>query len=169
MLDRRLINSAGAAACLGMFAFALYTEYFQNLDPCPLCIFQRITVLALGFVFLVAAIHNPKRSGAAWVYVVLIAVASLATIGVSARHVYIQSQPPGTIPACGAPLNVLMQMFHVWQVVEKVLHAGGECAVINWTFLGLSMPAWVLICAVILGAAGSIANLPRRRPTLRMR
>src|SRR5271167_3199611 len=67
MLERRLINFAGAAACLGMFAFALYTEYFENLDPCPLCIFQRIAVVALGIAFLAAAIHNPRRWGA-WVY-----------------------------------------------------------------------------------------------------
>ena len=168
MLDRRLINFAGAAACLAMYAFALYTQYYENLEPCPLCMFQRIGVVALGMAFLAAAIHNPRRGGA-WVYAGLTGALALVTVGVAARHVYIQSQPPGSIPACGAPLNVLLQMFHPWQVVVKVLHAGGECAVINWTFLGLSMPAWVLFCALILGGAGVIANIPRRPPALRMR
>jgi protein dithiol:quinone oxidoreductase len=168
MLERRLINFAGAAACLGMYAFALYTQYYEGLEPCPLCMFQRIGVVALGIVFLIAAIHNPRRRGA-WVYAVLIGVVALTTIGVSARHLYIQSQPPGSIPACGAPLNVLIQMFHVWQVVAKVLHAGGECAVVNWTLWGMSMPGWVLFCALILGGAGVIANIPRRPPALRMR
>jgi protein dithiol:quinone oxidoreductase len=168
MLERRLINFAGAAACLAMFAFALYTQYFENLDPCPLCIFQRIAIVTLGFVFLAAAIHNPRGRGG-WVYVALIGLVALVTIGIAGRHVYIQSQPPGSIPACGAPLNVLMQMFHTWQVVVKVLHAGGECAVINWTLWGVSMPGWVLFCALILGGAGVIANIPRRPPTLRMR
>lgn len=168
MLERRLINFAGAAACLSMLAFALYTQYALNLEPCPLCIFQRITVAALGAVFLAAAVHHPGRHGAQ-VYAALIALAALTTIGIAARHLYIQSQPPGSIPACGAPLNVLMQMFHTWQVVVKVLHAGGECAVINWTFLGLSMPAWVLFCTLIVGGAGVIANVPRRPPALRLR
>jgi disulfide bond formation protein DsbB len=169
MLERRLINFVGAAACLGMLAYALYTEFAGGLEPCPLCIFQRITIVTLGVIFLVAGIHNPRRFAWAWVYTALIAIAALTTIGVSARHVYIQSQPPGSIPACGAPLNVLMQMFHVWQVVAKVLHAGGECAVVNWTFMGLSMPAWVLFCALILGGVGVIANIPRRPPALRLR
>jgi len=169
MFERRLINFAGAAACLGMFAFALYTEFALGLEPCPLCIFQRITVVTLGIIFLAAAIHNPRRVAWAWVYTVLIAVAALTTIGVAGRHVYIQSQPAGSIPACGAPLNVLLQMFHVWQVVAKVLHAGGECAIVNWTFMGLSMPAWVLFCALILGGAGVIANIPRRLLALRLR
>lgn len=169
MLERRLINFVGAAACLGMLAYALYSEFAGGLEPCPLCIFQRITIVTLGVIFLVAGIHNPRRFAWAWVYTALIAIAALTTIGVSARHVYIQSQPPGSIPACGAPLNVLMQMFHVWQVVAKVLHAGGECAVVNWTFMGLSMPAWVLFCALILGGVGVIANIPRRPPALRLR
>ncbi len=164
MRERRLINFAGAAACLGMLAFALYAEYALNLEPCPLCMFQRFTVLGLGIVFLVAAIHNPTRTGARWVYSVLIGLASLATIGIAGRHVYIQSQPPGSIASCGAPLNILFQMFHVWQVVAKVLHAGGECAVISWTLWGVTMPAWVLVCALILGGAGVAANLPRRPP-----
>jgi disulfide bond formation protein DsbB len=167
MLNRRLINFAGAAACFGMLAFALYSEYVLNLEPCPLCIFQRIGVIALGVIFLAAAIHHPKRRGGAWTYTVLIALAALATIGVAARHVYIQSLPPGSIPACGAPFNVLLQMFNPWQVLVKVLHAGGECAVVNWTLLGLSMPAWVLFCVLILGGAGVIANIPRRTPMLR--
>jgi disulfide bond formation protein DsbB len=167
MLDRRLINFAGAAACLGMLAFAYYTQVFLNLEPCPLCMFQRIGVLAMAVVFLTAGIHNPRSRGGAWAYATLLALAALVTVGIAARHVYIQSQPPGSIPACGAPLDVLVKMFHPWQVVVKVLHAGGECAVINWTFLGLSMPAWVLVCALILGGAGVIANVPRRQPTLR--
>lgn len=169
MLERRLINFAGAVACLAMLGYALFTEFVQGLQPCPLCIFQRITVLALGIVFLAAGIHNPRRRGWAWVYVSLIAIAALATVGIAGRHVYIQMQPPGSIAACGAPLNVLMQMFHVWTVIAKVLHAGGECAVVNWTFLGLSMPAWVLFCALILGGTGVIANSPRRPPALRLR
>ena len=169
MLNRRLINFAGAAACLGMLAFAIATQEYLHLEPCPLCIFQRVTVFVLAVLFLVAAIHHPRRAGGAWTYAVLIGVVAALTIGIAGRHDYIQSQPPGSIPACGAPFNVLMQMFNPWQVVVKVLHAGGECAVVNWTFLGLSMPAWVLFCALILGGAGVIANIPRRPPTLRMR
>jgi disulfide bond formation protein DsbB len=167
MLNRRLINFAGAAACLGMLAFAYYTQEFLNLEPCPLCMFQRMGVFAMAVVFLAAGIHNTRSRGGAWAYTALIALTALVTVGVAGRHVYIQSQPPGSIPACGAPLDVLFKMFHPWQVVVKVLHAGGECAVNNWNFWGLSMPAWVLFCALVLGGAGVIANIPRRTPALR--
>jgi disulfide bond formation protein DsbB len=161
LAQRRLLNFAGALACAALLGFALYAQYELHLEPCPLCMFQRIGVAVLGVVFLAAAIHNPRGRGV-YVYAALSALAALATIGVATRHVYIQSQPPGTFPACGAPLEVLFQMFSALEVIRKVLHAGGECAVINWTFLGLSMPAWVLICVLVLGALGLIAN---RRPT----
>jgi len=157
MMRRRLLNFGGAAACAGLLGYAYYVQYAQHLEPCPLCMFQRITVLALGIVFLIAALHNP-RSWGRYVYALLAALAALATMGIAGRHLYIQSQPPGSVPACGAPLDVMLQMFPVGEVVRKVLHGGGECAVVNWRFLGLAMPAWVLICAAALGALGIYAN-----------
>ncbi|HTV51211.1 MAG TPA: disulfide bond formation protein B [Steroidobacteraceae bacterium] len=158
LAHRRLLNFAGALVCLGLLAFALYAQFVLHLEPCPLCVFQRLTVLALGIFFLLAALHNPGGPGR-YVYGALILLAALATIGVAARHLYIQSQPPGTVPACGAPLDTLMQMFPVWEVVRKVLHGGGECAEVSWRFLGLAMPAWVLLWAAVLGAFGLLANV----------
>lgn len=156
--NRRFVNFIGFAACVALLGYAYYAQFVLHLEPCPLCMFQRITVFALGIVFLAAALQHPRTWGA-YVYAVLIAAASLATIGVSARHLYIQSLPPGSIPSCGAPLETLMQMFPLSQVIRKVLRAGGECAVVNWRFLGLAMPAWVLICAAVLGAFGVLGNV----------
>jgi len=157
LLNRRLVNIAGFLACVALLGYAYYTQYHLGLEPCPLCIFQRIAIAALGLVFLVAALHHPRGWGSL-VYSVLIAAASLAAIGVAARHVYVQSLPPGTIPACGAPLDVLLQFTPVTEVIRKVLTGSGECGEVNWKFLGLAMPAWVLICAAVLGAAGINAN-----------
>jgi disulfide bond formation protein DsbB len=157
---RRRLNLAGALICFALLGYAYYAQFFLHLEPCPLCLFQRLTMLALGVAFLLAALHHPRAWGA-YVYGGLILIAALATIGVAARHVYIQSQPPGSIPACGAPLNTLLKMFPVSQVIRKVLHAGGECAEVNWTFLGLAMPAWVLLWAAVLGSAGFLTNVLR--------
>jgi len=161
--NRRLINFAGFLACAGLMGYALYAQYGLGLDPCPLCIFQRIGIMALGVVFLVAALHHPRRWGA-YVYAALIGIAALATMGVSGRHLYVQSLPPGAVPSCGAPLDVMWQ-FTPWnEVIRKVLVGGGECQQVNWTFLGLSMPAWVLACALVLGVVGVVANLRRPGP-----
>jgi len=158
--NRRLINFAGFIACAGLLAYALYSQFYLGLDPCPLCIFQRVGVAALGVVFLLAALQNPKGWGAR-VYAVLIAVAALATVGVAARHVYVQHLPPGALPSCGAPLGVLIKFTPMFELIRKVLTGSGECSEVSWRFLGLAMPAWVLIWGLALGALGVAANSAR--------
>jgi protein dithiol:quinone oxidoreductase len=158
--DRRLVNFAGFAACAALLAYALYTQFYQGLEPCPLCVFQRIGIALLGVVFLAAAVHNPRGRGGA-VYACLLGVAALATLAVAARHVYVQSLPPGSLPSCGAPLASLLKFMPLWQVIRKVLTGSGECGEVSWRFLGLAMPAWVLIWALILGVGGVAANLRR--------
>lgn len=153
----RLVNLAGFVACAGLVAYALYSQYGLGLEPCPLCIFQRIGVILLGLVFLAAALHDP-RGGGRYAYGSLIALAALLTVAVAARQLYIQSLPPGTLPSCGAPLAMLLRFMPVMEVVRRVLSGSGECGEVNWTFLGLAMPAWVLISAVLLGAGGALAN-----------
>ena len=163
VLSRRAINFLGALGCALLLAYAYYSQFHYGIEPCPLCIFQRVTLAVLGAVFLIAAIHDARAWGR-HVYASLIGVASLATIGLAARHLYIQSLPPGSVPSCGAPLEVMLQFTPFFEVVRKVLHGGGECSEINWTFLGLSMPGWVLICALALGALGVWANAVRTEP-----
>ncbi len=160
--NRRLLNFAGFLACVALLGYAYYAQYELHLEPCPLCIFQRIGIAALGLMFLIAGLHNPRRWGS-YVYAVLIALTALAAAGVAARHLYVQSLPPGTIPACGAPLDVLLQFTPVTQVIRKVLTGSGECTEINWRLLGLTMPGWVLIAALALGALGVTVNIRSRR------
>ncbi len=157
----RLLNLAGFGACAALLAYALYAQFHLGLEPCPLCIFQRIGLALLGVAFLAAAAHDPRARPARATYAALIGVAALLTLGVAARHLYVQSLPPGTLPSCGAPLAVLMKFMPVWQLIRKVLTGSGECGLVNWRFLGLAMPAWVLIWALALGALGLSANLRR--------
>ncbi|MBV6416721.1 MAG: Disulfide bond formation protein B [Steroidobacteraceae bacterium] len=163
VLQGRSGNVVGAAACAAMLGFAIFAEKILGLAPCPLCMFQRVGVLAIGIVFALAALHAPGRAGAR-VYAVLIVLAAATTIGVAARHVYVQALPPGTVPACGASLDFLLEAFPLADVVRKVMTGGGECARIDWRFLGLSMPAWVLVAATFLGAFGVYVNSDRRTP-----
>jgi protein dithiol:quinone oxidoreductase len=124
--------------------------------------FQRVGVIAIGVVFLIAALHGPGRLGSV-VYGLLVGLIALATAGIAARHIYVQHAPAGSLPSCGAPLDAMLQMFPVTKVIEKLLRGGGECAAIDWSLLGLSMPWWVLFAAVGLGIGGVAANLARGR------
>ncbi len=159
-------NLLGFAACAALLAYAYYAQVILHLEPCPLCIFQRIGVFALGIVFLIAAAHDPVGWGRR-AYASLLAVAALATIGVAVRHLYIQSLPQGSVPACGASLDFMLKVFSLSEVLVKVLTGSGECARVTWSFLGLAMPAWVLIAALALGLYGVWVNMRRQAPVLR--
>ncbi|MGB6605635.1 MAG: disulfide bond formation protein B [Steroidobacteraceae bacterium] len=165
---RRTINLAGFVVCAALLAYALYAQYALGLDPCPLCIFQRIGVLLMGVVFLIAALHHPRGAGR-YVYGALIAVFALATIAVAARQLYIQHLPPGSIPSCGAPLAMMLKFAPLTEVIRKVLSGSGECGEVNWLFLRLAMPAWVLIWTVLLGAGAVLGNFRVEATGLRAR
>jgi disulfide bond formation protein DsbB len=159
-------NLVGFAACAGLLAYAYYAQVFLHLEPCPLCIFQRVGVFASGLVFLLAAAHDPVGWGRR-LYASLLALTALATIGIAVRHLYVQSLPEGSVPACGASLDFMLKVFSLSEVLVKVLTGSGECAKVTWTFLGLAMPAWVLIAALVLGVYGLWVNLRRQAPVLR--
>jgi disulfide bond formation protein DsbB len=160
MINRRLGNGLGFLACVALMAYALYAQQVLGLAPCPLCIFQRVAVISVGVVFLIAALHNPSGLGAR-VYGALILLAAFCGMGISARHIWIQAQPPGTVAACGADLNFLMDIMPITEVVKKVLTGSGECGKVDWTFLGLSMPWWVLFSLAVLAIWGAIVNFRR--------
>lgn len=118
--------------------------------------------MTVGVLFLIAALHNPGTRGAR-VYGVLILLAVACGIAISGRHVWIQAQPPGTVPACGADLNFLLDIMPITEVVQKVLTGSGECGKVDWRFLGLSMPWWVLISLAALGVWAALVNFRARR------
>jgi len=159
-------NLLGGVACALLLAYAYYAQHYLHLDPCPLCIFQRVGFFGLGAVFLLAAAHDPVSTGRR-VYAAALVLAALVTAGVALRHLYIQSLPPGSVPACGASLDFMLKVFPLSEVLTRVLSGSGECAKIEWRFLGLAMPAWVLMAALGLGAYGAWVNLQRRPPVLR--
>jgi disulfide bond formation protein DsbB len=156
-ISRRSGNALGFLACAALMGYALYAQYVLGLQPCPLCIFQRIATIVTGILFLIASIHNLRGSGAR-VYGALIALAALGGMLISARHVWIQAQPPGTVAACGADLNYLLEIMSVTDVISKVLTGSGECGAVDWTLLGLSMPWWVAISLAVLGTWALLVN-----------
>jgi len=160
-LTRRRGNLLGFGASLLALAIALWSQYGLGLAPCHLCIFQRVEVAVLALLFLAAALHNPGQVGAR-VYGVLIGMGAAVTAITAGRHVWIQLQPPGSVPGCGADLAFMLDVMPVMQVIIKVFQAGGECAKVDAAIFGISIPGWVLVFAVLLGVAGVWLNWSRR-------
>jgi len=141
----------GASACAAILAYALYAQLVEGFEPCPLCIFQRIAFAALGLVFLLGALHGPRKRNGRVGYAVVGGISALAGIGVAGKHVWMQVFPPA-MPSCAPGWDYLVQTNSWLGVMQKVLGAKADCSNIDWSFLGLSMPAWSLVCFVVLGA-----------------
>jgi disulfide bond formation protein DsbB len=149
---RRAAYLLGFVVCAGLMGWALYLQYGLDLEPCPLCVFQRVAVIATGAICLVAAIHNPGRAGAA-LYAVLATITAGTGAAIAAWHVWIQAQPKGSVPACGMGLDYMLDTLPLTDVIARVLKGSGECAEAGWIFLGLGIPAWTFVFFVAMVAA----------------
>ncbi len=158
----RLIFLAIFLACLGLLGFGLYLEHGQGLEPCPLCVFQRIAFISIMLIALVAAIHAPKRTGHR-LYSGLIAVAALTGGAIAGRQVWLQHLPPEKVPACGPGLDYMLESFPLGQALKMILSGSGECAEVDWTFLSFSIAEWSLLWFVLFIVAGIISILASRK------
>jgi disulfide bond formation protein DsbB len=155
MPPRRPAYLLGALTCAALMAWALWLQYGLGLDPCPLCSLQRLAVIAIGAVFLVAGIHNPGRLGAG-IYAGLTVIVGLFGAVTAMRHVWIQSLPKDEIPACGMGLNYMLETLPLADVLMKVFKGSGECADAGWYFLSLAIPSWTLVFFVAMMAAAIV-------------
>jgi disulfide bond formation protein DsbB len=160
-LSFRTLCLTGFLACAGLMGFALYAQYALHLDPCPLCIFQRMAVCAMGLGFAAGSLLGPARKGrlvvCAWVC--LGAVWGMITAG---RHLWLQSLPASEVPACGPGLGYLFDAFPFFKMLRLAFTGSGECARIE-PVLGLPMPVWTLVWFVGLSVLVLAATF-RRRP-----
>lgn len=146
----RNLSMVGFLACAGGLLFALFLQHFMHLEPCPMCIFQRIAMAGAGLVFLLAALHNPAQKGQ-WIYVGLADLCATLGALIAARHVWLQHLPEDQVPACGPTLDYLLDMLPVMEVVQMVLRGDGNCAKVDAAWLGLSLPAWTLVGFLMIG------------------
>ena len=157
----RTVFGAVVLACAGLMGFGLYLQHVQGLEPCPLCILQRLAFIGCGLVALAGALHDPAGWGRRAYAALLIAVSG-AGGGVAARQVWLQLNPPRTL-SCGADMEYLLDSFPLTQALPMIFRGTGDCAKVQWTFLGISIPGWAFVCFLaICGAAVWLAF--RRRP-----
>jgi disulfide bond formation protein DsbB len=146
---RRIGYLLGFLVCAGLMGYALYLQYGEGIEPCPLCMLQRICVVAMGVMFLIAALHNPGRPGAS-VYALVQLVFGGAGAAIAARQVWLQSLPKDQVPACGMGLDYMLETLPFTDVLRNVLEGSGECAEKGWEFLHLSIAGWTLVFFVAM-------------------
>ncbi|MGN8157261.1 disulfide bond formation protein B [Salinisphaera sp. RV14] len=156
-MTSRLYFAAGFAAAFAALVLVYLLQYVGGLEPCPLCIFQRVAMAGVALFCLVGWIHGPGAL-AHRVYAGLAGLAALAGAAIAARHVWLMHLPADQVPACGPGLNYLIHIMPLQEVVSVVLRGDASCATVKGAFLGLSLPAWSLIYFILL-SGGALAGL----------
>jgi disulfide bond formation protein DsbB len=140
-LSPRLVFAGFALIPLGLLGEALILQHLQGQAPCPLCILQREAFFLFGLIALVAAIHNPRRRGAA-IYAGGLAFASLAGMGVASWHVWSLYHPK-----FGCGIDVMEQFVNnlpTAKLLPFIFYASGDCSARNDPIFGLVVPEWSL-------------------------
>ena len=137
----------GAAGCALLLGFGYYLQYVRGLQPCPLCMVQRLFFYLMLVFFAAGALHGRWE----WLYSGLVFVAAAGGAATASRQVWLQSLPPDKVPQCGPDLFFMLENFPLSRTLEKLLYGSGECAAVDWKFLGLSIAGWALVCFVALG------------------
>ncbi len=148
----------GLIGSLSLLAIAYF--YFQlhlELTPCPLCMFQRATLVCVAFICVLGLLQRPKVIGQK-IYSLLILAASIGGASFAGRQVWLQHLPPESVPTCGIdPIyrwtESMGESFSFFQMIRTVLEGSGDCAEIDWALAGVSMGGWMLLiftCMAVL-------------------
>lgn len=149
MYRPRAIYTIIFLSCVALLGFALYLEHIIGLEPCPLCVFQRIAYMLIAMITLLCVIHNPKNLFAA-IYPALIFIVSICGLAIAIRQTWLQHLPADKVPTCGPDLGYMIDAFPVLDMLRMVLSGSGECAEVQWEFLGLSIPEYSVIYFLLL-------------------
>src|SRR4051812_5230310 len=137
----RRTSPVAAINCAALLSYGYYLQYGQGLEPCPLCLVQRLFFYAVMLIFIVAAVHAPGRIGAR-IYGALVLFFAAGGAAVAARQVWLQHLPADRVPQCGPDLYFMLENFPLSSTLQKLIRGTGECAKVDWTFLGLSIAGW---------------------------
>ena len=148
-VSARAAYVALAIISFGLIGAALLLQHVVGLDPCPLCIFQRIAYLALALFALLAALLSP-RTASRW-FGALVLVSALTGAGIAGWHAWLQTNPQGM--SCGPGLEAMLENFPLTEVLPKVFRGSGDCSESAWTLVGLTIAQWSLLWFVVLAAA----------------
>lgn len=151
LFSGRTAYFVGFVVSFGLVALALWIQTTNSLEPCPLCISQRIVFMALGTLFLLAAIFNPKNIGRLFFALLQVGTA-LGGAGVAVRHWWLQAHKESMIADCGVGFDYMFENFPLQKALTLVFKGTGDCAAIDWTLFGITLPQLAFIAFVGLAA-----------------
>ena len=138
---------SGIISILLVILSVIIQEIF-NLEPCPLCITQRVIFLISGITFLIFYFKPINKI----IELSILGMINLIGLIFAIRHVLIQRKVINIPAECGIDLEYMFDNFPLREVFELIFRGTGDCSEIDWSFLGLTIPEWSAIWFLILMA-----------------
>jgi disulfide bond formation protein DsbB len=135
------------AACIAMLAFGMYLQHVVGLEPCPMCIVQRYALIAVAVFTGLGALRSGRGWWMAWGVLALLFSGFGAFV--AARQSWLQWYPP-EFATCGRDFYGMIENFPISRAVPMIFRGSGDCAAIDWTFLGGSIANWSFVCFALM-------------------
>ncbi|KZN15210.1 disulfide bond formation protein DsbB [Marinomonas sp. TW1] len=162
-MTARRFHGLIAFIAFALLGVAFYMEYEMGLEPCPLCMLQRIMFFGVGVISLISALLDSVkiRRVCAW----LVVVFSILGAALAIRHLYLQHLPEDQLPACLPGLSYMFEVFPWQEIMQAMIMGTGECGDVVWTFMGLSIPGWTLVAFVAMAIINGMIALTENKAT----
>jgi len=132
-----------------LLGYALFAQFVQGFEPCPLCILQRFAFIVIALGSLAGLIHG-ARGRWRWLWGGVVFAGGLWGVVTAGRHLWLQSLPPDQVPGCGPGFAFMVEYFSMFEAIKEAFTGSGECAEVDWALFGISMPGWTLVWYVVL-------------------
>ncbi len=142
------INLLGALISFFLIMSAIFIQTQYNLEPCPLCITQRIIFIIIGCVFLSFAFFKVTKLIKVTHVILLISINCVGVI-FSVRHILIQSGWIVVPAECGIDLDYMFDNFPLNEALNLLFRGAGDCSQIDWVMFGVTLPQLALIWYLI--------------------
>jgi disulfide bond formation protein DsbB len=153
-ISQRLIYSLGCLLSIGAIAFAYYLQIYKGLEPCPLCIVQRLLIGLLGVLCAIGIFWSPSRPWARCSYNGLISLIALAGAASAGHKIWLEHLPPDQVPDCGPGLQYMLDHLPFHKTLNLLLKGSGECSQVEWQFLNITLSEWTLLCFIVFIGVG---------------
>jgi disulfide bond formation protein DsbB len=137
-------NIFGAIIAFLMIILALTIQLYFDLEPCPLCITQRIIFIVIGVLFIIFSLL-PFNQIIKLSHLISIVSAGLVGVIFSIRHILIQAKIIEIPAECGIDLDYMFENFPLTEAVNLLFKGTGDCSEIDWTFFGITLPQMALL------------------------
>lgn len=160
-LPPRLIFGGLSLTSMFLVLTAIYIEPFASMNPCPMCLLQRAVFIAVAVIGGFAFIFQP-HGALKKVFALFTAIAGIVGASIAGRQIWLQHLPEDQVPACGPGLEYMLDVFPLFEALRMALQGTGDCAEVQWMWLGLSIPGWSLLAFSAISLAGLYLLFQRR-------